>query len=47
MDLIIYLESEYHPLLENIPDNMELKDISEYFNSSKEDTEEKVENIKE
>ena len=47
MNLIIYLESEYHPLLENLPDNMELKDISEYFNNSEEDTEEKVENIKE
>ena len=32
MNLVIYLESEYHPLLENIPDNMELKDINEYFN---------------
>ena len=31
MNLIIYLESEYHQLLENLPDNMELKDISEYF----------------
>ena len=47
MNLIIYLESEYHQLLENIPDNMEVKDISEYFNSSEEDTEAKVQNIKE
>ena len=42
MNLIIYLEPEYHSVLENIPDNMELKDISEYFSSSNE----KIENEK-
>ena len=32
MNLIIYLDPDYHPLIEHLPDNMELKDINEYFN---------------
>jgi predicted GIY-YIG superfamily endonuclease len=31
MNLVIYLEPEYHLLLENLPDHMQLKDISEYL----------------
>lgn len=35
MNLIIYLEPEYHHLIEHLPENMELKDISEYFDNDK------------
>ena len=42
MNLIIYLEPEYHSLLENLPDHMQLKDLSEYFDSNDEEIVEKI-----
>ena len=31
MNLIIYLEPEFHSLIENLPEHMQLKNLSEYF----------------
>ena len=33
MNLIIYLEPEYHDLLQDLPSHIQLKDLSEYFDS--------------
>ena len=31
MELTIYLDKEYHELLEELPENILLKDINEFF----------------
>ena len=31
MELIIYLDKEYHKLLDELPDNIIVKEINEFF----------------
>ena len=31
MELIIYLDKEYHKLLDELPDNIIVKDLDEFF----------------
>jgi len=34
MNLIIYLDTDYHNLIKHLPNNMELKDIDDHFNKA-------------
>jgi hypothetical protein len=34
MNLTIYLDPDYHHLIENLPENMEIKNIEEYFETT-------------